>query len=94
MAEIYYFDAWNGINLLPTNVQFAIYSALKIYRQIGINILNSSHYPNRSFVNLRQKMKLIYNIKSVPNFYIDSVEIKNKSMEMLSYTLKCMEETK
>ena len=40
MAEIYYIDAWNGIKFLPTNVQFAIYSALKIYRQIGINILN------------------------------------------------------
>lgn len=92
MADIYYIDAWTGIKSLPSSVRFAIYSALLIYRQIGINILHKNYYPNRSFVPLTQKLKLLCKTSIKPNFFKDESNkmFTNKSLEMLKLTIERM----
>ena len=87
IAEIYYADAWEGISGLPEEVQFAIYSALLIYREIGMGILRKKTYPTRSFTTLKDKILLILK-RDKPQFVInDALKAKNRSWEMLQKTI-------
>eukprot|EP01084_Bolivina_argentea_P021324 39614_1 len=88
MAEVYYINAWDGINDLPSNVQMALYAALLIYREIGMNILSKKRYPNRSFIPLKKKIGLLFKSLQKPKWKIKHSDITNKSSEILQSTVQ------
>ena len=89
MAEVYYSDAWTGIKCLPKGVQMAVYSALLIYREIGMKILRENVYPNRSFVSSTDKLKLIIGTKESPKFAeVELSDFKNRASEMLQEVIE------
>ena len=89
MAEVYYSDAWTGIKCLPKGVQMAVYSALLIYREIGMKILRENVYPNRSFVSSTDKLKLIIGTKESPKFAeVELSDFKNRASAMLQEVIE------
>jgi len=87
-AEVYYATAWDGIEGLPQGVRFAIYSALAIYREIGVRILGTKVYPNRSFTTLADKISLVLR-RGRPRFEGGAAaNRRNRSWEMLQRTVE------
>ncbi len=91
MAEVYYTTAWDAINNLPTDVQTALYAALLIYREIGVNILSKKRYPNRSVIPLKKKIGFLFKLSYKPKFKIKHSDFTNRSLEILQQTIQKLE---
>lgn len=97
MAETYYQHGWDGIKLLPPNIQPAICSALLIYREIGMiiktKLSNKEGYPRRAFTKLPTKLKLVVEANRLrffgisPKFLVNPKNI-NCSSELLTEYMK------
>lgn len=92
VAETYYEAGWNGVSLLPREVQLAVSGALLIYREIGFIIQDElrtkRRYPRRAFTTKKRKLALMCKAQYYlatgiqPIFHVNPA-IENKAVELL-----------
>lgn len=59
LAEYFYKYAFENLNCLPGSIRPCILVAMLIYREIGMKIINTPRYPERSFTTMLEKTKLL-----------------------------------
>ena len=73
-AETYYSSALRGANQLPFILKHAIKTSLYCYREIGMQILKSTDYPERSNVSLFKKILIL------PGLWVNQIRVyQNKT---------------
>jgi phytoene synthase len=83
-AEVYYENAFNSIKHLPKSVQYAIMSALFIYRQIGIQILKKQKYSKREYTTLLTKLKILIQTYFILHFDLFKPKININKLQKIS----------